>query len=392
MKKSIILFLALCLIITAVACDGTKTPDGKDTQPKNGGSVSEGVIKIALVAPMTGDNAEYGIGFKNAVELMIEQWNEKGGVLGKKIVLLAFDDKNSPEEGGTIAQKVISDKDVVGVIGHFSSSVTMTASPVYQRNNLVLISPSSSHPDFTKEGDCCFRLDHLTEIEMAESVAIGVDHFAAKNFGLLSIKTDWGASTAEAVRKIIEEKYADKGIRIVCDEDVVEGSDDYSPFITKMVEANVDTVVLVGMYSTLAPFCKQYRQENPDINVVASTNAYTDQLLELGGESVERVAFPVAFFHLDPRSEVQQFVKEYKEKTNGSIPSSLTAQAYDSAGILLTAIQNCGSLDKEKIKEAVKNIEYQGVIGPIKFDENRDVLKKFTHVIVENGEYVMIDD
>ena len=96
---------------------------------------------------MTGDNSEYGIGFSNAAKLMAGQWNAKGGVLGKQIEIVPYDDKNTSEEAATIAQKIVSDGDISGVIGHFSSGVCMTAAPIYDENGIVEISPSASHPD-----------------------------------------------------------------------------------------------------------------------------------------------------------------------------------------------------------------------------------------------------
>ncbi|WP_277409587.1 ABC transporter substrate-binding protein [Lacrimispora xylanisolvens] len=79
----------------------------------------EGTVKIAVAGPMTGDNSEYGIGFTNAAKLMADQWNAQGGVLGKQIEIVPYDDKNTSEEATTIAQKIVSDGDISGVIGHF---------------------------------------------------------------------------------------------------------------------------------------------------------------------------------------------------------------------------------------------------------------------------------
>ena len=96
-------------------------------------------IKIVVAGPLTGDNAEYGNGFKNAAELKIKEYNENGGVLGKQVILETYDDKNTGEEGATIAQKISSDSDVVAVIGHFSSGVSMVAAPTYDENKIIQI-------------------------------------------------------------------------------------------------------------------------------------------------------------------------------------------------------------------------------------------------------------
>ena len=88
-------------------------------------------ITIAVAAPMTGDNSEYGIGFANAAKLIAQKWNDNGGCLGREVQIVEYDDKNTSEEAPTIAQKIVSDKDnIAGVIGHFASGVCMTAAPI----------------------------------------------------------------------------------------------------------------------------------------------------------------------------------------------------------------------------------------------------------------------
>ena len=97
----------------------------------------ETVIRVAIAAPQTGDFAEYGNGFKNAVLLKVDEVNKAGGVLGKQVEVLVFDDKNNGEEAATIAEKIVADESILGVVGHFASGVCMAASPIYQEVGLV---------------------------------------------------------------------------------------------------------------------------------------------------------------------------------------------------------------------------------------------------------------
>lgn len=346
-------------------------------------------IKIAVAGPMTGDNSEYGIGFKNAVELMIKQWNAKGGVLKNQIELVVYDDKNSPEEGANVGQKIASDKSIIGVIGHFSSGVTMTATPTYQDNKIILIAPSASHPDFTKQGNFIFRNNAVISTEAKEVIDLAVNYHKAKKIGILAIKTDWGTSTKNVIVQIIKDQYAAKGIEVVDVEEVVEGSDDYTPNITKMKQAGVDTIIGACMYATLAPFTKQYKLVDPSINIVGFSNAYTQNLLNLGGKSVEGLTFPVIFFSQSTEANVASFVTEYKAAYN-SVPSSLTAQAYDSVGILLTAIKQVGSLDRDKIRDAIAGITYAGVTGSTTFNATRDAVKPFNKVVIKDGQFTKL--
>lgn len=381
MKK--VLSLAMISAMTISLLAGC----GKKEGSKETGSSAD-TIKIAVAAPMTGDNAEYGQGFLNAANMMAEEWNAKGGVLGKQIDIVPYDDKNSSEEAATIAQKIVSAKDIVGVIGHFASGVCMTAAPVYNENNIIEISPSASHKDYSGIGDYIFRNNTVISTEAKASLDIAVNDFGKKNIGIISIKTDWGTGTAQVIKDLATELEGD-GVKIVAHEEVVEGSDDYSPAITKLNEAGADVVICAGMYNLVAPVAKQYKRVNPDIKIVGFSNAYSQQLIELGGEDVEGVGFPVIFFSGSEDPTIQAYVEKYKGKF-GNEPSALTSQAYDSVGMLLTAIQEAGTTDSAKVREALTGVQYPGVAGDTKFDETGDVQKEFVKVTIENGKFVQM--
>lgn len=383
MKKSrinlmIISVLAMAMVLTA--CSG-----GDSNKPGN--VSSEDSIRIAVAAPMTGDNSEYGIGFANAAELMAEKWNSESAIEGKTIVIEKYDDKNSPEEGVTVANRISSDGNIPVVIGHFASGVCLAAAPTYQENQIIEISPSASHPDYSGVGDYIFRNNTVINAEARASVDIAVNDLGKSNIGIISIMTDWGVSTAEIVKEIIESDFP--GVNVVAHEEVIEGSDDYRPAISTLNNAGADAVITVGMYNLVAPVARQYKEINPDIEIVGFSNAYSQQLLELGGEYVEGVAFPVIFFSQSDNPKVGEFVEAYKDKY-GSEPSALTAQAYDSVGIFLTAVQNVGSDDTAAIRDEIANLEYDGVTGFTKFDANGDVDKSFTKVVVRDGQFGLL--
>lgn len=345
-----------------------------------------GVVKIAVAGPMTGDNAEYGIGFTNAAKMMADEWNAKGGVLGKQIEIVPFDDKNSSEEATTVAQKIVSEGDYLGVIGHFASGVCLTAAPIYQENKIIEISPSASHPDYSGVGDFIFRNNTVISKEAAASIDIAVKDLGKKNIGIISIKTDWGTSTSQVIKDLIG-GLGDDSIKIVAHEEVMEGSDDYSPAITKLNEAGADVVICAGMYNLVAPVAKQYKQINPDIQIVGFSNAYSQQLIELGGSAVEGVCFPVIFFSESQDPAVKTYVESYT-KLYGSAPSALTSQAYDSVGMLLTAVEEAGTTDSQAIHDKLAALDYKGVTGDTKFDGTGDVQKEFVKVTIKDGKFV----
>lgn len=385
MKKRLLSsLLVMSLVVAGLSGCGKQ---GGETAKSDGGTADNGdKIQIAVAAPMTGDNSEYGIGFYNAVLLKAKEWNDNGGVLGKQIEIVQYDDKNTSEEATTIAQKIVSDKKVVGVIGHFASGVCMTAAPIYQENKIIEISPSSSHPDYSGIGDFIFRNNTVISKEGAASIDIAVNDLGKKKVGIISIMTDWGTNTSKMIKEMIEKTDA----KVVAHEEVMEGSDDYTPAITKLNEAGADVVICCGMYNLVAPVAKQYKQINPDIKIVGFSNSYSQQLIELGGEAVEGVCFPVIFFSESDDPEVKNYVETFK-KEYGNAPSALTSQAYDSAGILLTAIKEAGTTDSEKVKEKLYEINYKGVTGDTKFDSNGDVDKQFVKVTIKDGKFTKMN-
>lgn len=369
MKKSLSILLVVMLVITMFS--GCK----KEAE----------TVKIAVVGPLTGDFAEYGTGFKNAVELMAEQWNEDGGVNGKQIEIVAFDDKNTGEEAAAISEKIASNDDILAVVGHFASGVCMAASPTYQETGIVEISPSASHPDYTKEGDYIFRNNTVINAEAQVATELAVETLGKKKVGILSVKTDWGTLTSDITKELV----AEAGGTVVDHQEVVDGTLDFSPNITKLNDAGADVIIVVAMYNILAPFAIQYKAINPEIELVGFSNAYSEQLIELAKENAENIHFPTIFFHGSTDQKVQNFVNAYTENY-GSNPNSLTAQAYDSTGMILTALQDSDELNRDAIKDYLYTMEYPGVTGLTKYDSNGDAIKVFTKVKVENGTFVEV--
>ncbi|MCL2856272.1 MAG: ABC transporter substrate-binding protein [Oscillospiraceae bacterium] len=396
MKKKtigILVVLALVAVIFAGCAQGAPqapaqpaTPAGDaGAAPDAGAPAAEGGnVRIAVAAPLTGDNAEYGQGFLNAARLQAEHRNAAGGVLGgRQVEIVPFDDANSSEEAASIALRIASDGDFAGVIGHFSSGVAMTAAPTYNENQIINISPSAGHVDFSGIGEFIFRNNTVVVVEAGAILDIAVTDLGHTRIGILSIMTDWGVSTSDVIMNLVD---ALPGVEVVAHEEVMEGSPDFSPAITAFEAADVDVVISVSQYSTLAPFAIQYRTINPEVDILGFSNAYTRNLIDIGGESVERVRFPVSFFADSPDPVIQAFVSEYIA-ANGYSPSALTAQAFDAVGILLDAIDAAGTTEGEPVRQMLHEISHNGVAGVVSFDAGGDVMRDFFRVVIQDGEF-----
>lgn len=379
MKKFTGIFLTIVIaLISFTACGSNQTGGGSE------------VIKIAVAAPMTGDNAEYGIGFANAANLMAKEWNEKGGVdIGGtkyKVEIVKYDDKSDSDEAKLIAEKIVSDKDIWGVIGHFASGICMVAAPTYQEAKYINISPTSSHADYSKIGDYIFRNNTVITVETKTGAEMAVKDLGAEKIGVLSIDTEWGQTAGNAM----EENISAMGGNCVLRQEVSTDAVDFATEISNFKAADAEVIMVAGMYGTLAPFAVACKNSNYDVKLVGCSNAYTENLISIAKDAAEGIYAPVSFFAGNPDERIQEYVKKYTDEY-GSAPSALTTQAYDSVGILLEAIERADKLDREAIKEAIYETEYDGMSGYTTFDEIGDANKVFTKIMVKDGAFVLAD-
>ncbi|MCL2367419.1 MAG: ABC transporter substrate-binding protein [Oscillospiraceae bacterium] len=394
MKRRIFATLiAILLVLSLVACGGGG--GGADGRVAS----TNGNIRIAVAAPLTGARAAYGQGFVNAANLQAENWNAAGGINGRTIEIATFDDADSSDEAASIAYRLAGEDDIFGVIGSWGSAPSMTAAEIYQEHEMILISPSASHLDFPGIGDFIFRTQSL----MDGAIAILVDmaeELGLTNVGIMHLETEWGVATANLAERAIE---ASGSLTVVAREGVVsEENPDYSSAIANFEAASSEVIFTISAYSVLAPFARQYRAVNPSIELFATGNAYDQALLNLVSDDfsvVEGLRIPVRFFADADLPIVRDFTGRYIAEF-GYSPSALTAQAYDAVGILLTAIAAAAQSDEANVTDSVFEIpttairtamfatSYTGVSGLIEFADDGDVaIPEFYRVVVRSGRF-----
>ncbi len=379
MKKMLSLCLLAVMVLTTVTGCSQASDDGEKT------------ITFAVVGPLTGDQAEYGKTFETAVKMAVDEQNEKGGVLGYQIEVVVYDDKNTGEEAVNVAQKIVSDSSVVAVFGHFASTVAMAAAPIYEEAGIPLVNGSAGHVDFTGLGEYIFRNNDQIEVGQQNMLQI-LNAFDVKEFALLKPISDMGISTEAGLRDsldvlIAETTITDMDMTLV--EEYVDPTFDFNSSVAKIVDAGVDAVVLPGNYNVNAPFCKQLREVNDDILIFGTSSSYSYEFIELGEDGVEGVSVFTYFFSDSEEPEIQAFTAEYTERF-GSTPSNFAAQMYDNAKAVIMSIENGNSVDSTSIKEQMYEVSFDGISGPIDFNENGDVNKIPVLLQVQDGAFVEV--
>jgi branched-chain amino acid transport system substrate-binding protein len=347
-------------------------------------SISYGAepIYVGLMAPMTGDYAEYGMFFKQGMEVAVDEVNKTGGIKGRMIEIVVGDSRADPKEAALVAQKFVANPKILAVIGDFTSSCAMAAAPVYERAKMVQISPSSSHPDFTKLGKFMFRNTPTQEYEGPFLARWAVKDLGKKRLATIYIKNDWGLAT----NKYFVETAKSLGAEVIAQEAFLPGEKDYSAILTKIKNDNPELLYIGAMYSETALITAQMQKMHFQPIMMGCTAIFSPKLIELAGDAVEGILANALFFPEFDRPEVKKFSKAFLEKYKKE-PNNFAALAYDSMNILINAMK-VADLDRVKMRDVIASTKnFPGATGAATF-VGGDVLKEYGKIMVKNGKWV----
>lgn len=390
MKKFIAILLMVAMLVTVFAGCGQTAEASKPAEENKSTAKAEAKnetdpIKIAYVGPLTGDSAEYGQTMSNAVQIAVEDINAQGGINGQLFELVSYDDKNDATEATTVAEKVCADKSIVAVIGHFSSGVAMAAASVYEENGMPYIAISAAHPDLC-EGEYIFRNNALYDTE-ASSVLQTIASKGAAKYGILVENSDAGVSVTTQVENWLEQFGDAYTPELATIQRFDSGATDMNAQIQEFIAAGCEVVYTNAAYAQVVPFITQYRTYDQDVEFIISAACFSPTFLEAAGENAEGCVLATSFFYGSTNEAVKAFVDKYTEKY-GSNPSNFCGQSYDAAFSYFYAIEKAGSSDRDAIRDALHEIEFEGLTGAMSYNEIGECLKQQTLVGVENGQWV----
>ena len=345
-------------------------------------------IVIGFSAPLSGDYAEYGSNFQKAITLHVDEINAAGGVDGRMIEVIESDDRSDSREASAVAQRYVDNDDILAAMASFASTPSMAAAPIYQRAGLVQLCPSCSHPDYTGIGEYMFRNTTTQEIEAPLLAEFTVNFLGAETIAVVYRQDDWGLSASGNFIARAEEL----GAEILLNEAFLETERDFRPLITELASLQPDVLHIAMFYTEAAVLAQQLKSAGLEIPVVTTTSMFNPQFITLGEDAVEGYIIPATFFPGNPAPHVQAFVASYEDRWEGT-PDSFAAIAYDSIGILASAMQyvldDGGDLTREAIKDAMFAMPaYEGVSGVAAFNEQGDVVKEITWLTIVDGEFV----
>lgn len=387
----------LSALLAAALCAGALAGCGANSNSANAAtSGAEDTVTLAVVSPVTGDSAEYGIHFNVGAQMAADKINEAGGINGKQVVLKSFDSKNDAKEAAEVARLICQDKTILATIGDFSSTCCMATAPIYEENKTVQISPSAGLIDFPRVGPYNFATTGVQENDGGFLMNRVINEkMGAKSVAIVYTNNDYGLNM---LSYMTQEAEAD-GVVITDTEAIASGEKDFTAIVSKMRQTEPEAVAIMGSYNEVANCVKQIRQVGWDVPVAISGSALTDQLVELLGDDVNGIYSNIAFVASDNTPETKEFNEEFTKRANMP-PSFHSISTYDTVMLVCDAAIKCGdNLNRETLKDAVQNYKgFDGLMGPFEFTEDGAVYRGYKVVQYQDGvltsvsDYMMVHD
>jgi len=336
-------------------------------------------IKIGAFGPMTGGAAGYGQSEREGIDLVIEEVNAAGGVLGRKLEVLYGDDAGKPEQAVSIAKRFVTADEVVLVLGGISSPTSMAVSQVTGQEKVPQIIVAGTAARITLQGNPWIFRSAVPDTKLAGDLAdfLNQKFPKVKRIGAIYVNDDFGKGGVTA----FTERAKRYGIQIVADEKYTRGDVDYTAQLTKIRGANADAILDWSRYHEGALIAKQVKQMGIALPIFGSDGAAHPKYIELGGDAVEGAYYAT---HFSPATSghlpvARKLVEKVRAKY-GKAPDFIHAEAYDAALVAVDAIRRAGSLDRDKIRQAIAATDLEGTRGRIRFDKNGDPTFD-THVV-----------
>lgn len=343
-------------------------------------------VKIGLLAPLTGFAAADGLSVLNSVQLAVERVNQDGGVLGRQVELVYYDDRADGKEAVALSRKLIQQDRVAGVVGGSYSTPSRAVAPIFEDEEIPFVAAYAVHPDVTTSGKYCFRNGFLGMVEGKSAGYVSVELLKAKKIALLTSDNDFGRTLAEGFKAYLGDQ--GKDAQIVFEQTYPFKEKDFKPYLSKVKEANPDILFASGYYFQTGPIVQQARELGLDIQILGEEGADSPKFLEIAGAAAEGFVIVTNLDRDDPRPVVQDFLTTFEQRYQIQ-PDMVGASAYDAFMIICDGIRRAGATDGPAIQQAIAATkDYNGLTGVLKgFTDIGEVVKEVQVQIVKDGRF-----
>jgi branched-chain amino acid transport system substrate-binding protein len=381
MLKKPFLFLVVLMILTLTAC-GSNGSKSSEEKSNDGGTID---AKIGVISILSGSGSAYGEAITNGFKLAQKEINEKGEL---NIELLVEDSAGEQEQALSAAQKIMSDDEVVAILGPTLSTEMNVVGPEADLNGIPIMGTSTTAKGIPQIGEYVFRNSLPEEIAIPAAIEKAVEKYDAKKVALIygndDVLTKSGFDTMEKTAK-------DMKLDIVTIETFQKGQSDYNAQLTKIKELKPDLILSSALYNEGAVIMDQARKMGITVPFVGGNGFNSPKVIEIAGDASEGLIVATPWFAEKEDPKVQEFVKNY-EAEYGLAPDQFAAQAYDALYIMAEGLKNAGEADRDALRDAIADIkDLEGILGKFSFDKDGDIVMEPSVVTIKDGKFQLFE-
>lgn len=355
-------------------------------------------VRVGVIAEITGDMPAVGASCRNAAEMAVREINASGGldVGGKKLKVELFveDNGGKADQSAAAAQKLITQEEVVAIIGPNASRYAIPASEIAEGNQTIFITPWSTNPKTTldavtgKPKRYAFRSCFIDPFQGKVLARFAFETMKARKAAVLyDVASDYNKGIAE----VFKADYEKLGGKVVAFETYTTNDKDFSAQFTKIRAAAPDVVFLPNYYSEVPLQVQQAKRLGVTAPFLGADAWGSAELLKLGGADLEGYYFSTHYAADNASPAAVAFIGAYT-KAYGVPPDDVAALTWDAFGLLFTALKNAGRSDRESVRNALAKLPgYAGVTGDMKFqDGSGDPIKSAVILQIKGGKFVYV--
>lgn len=344
------------------------------------------VYKIVSQSPLSGPQSAIGEAIKLGAQLAIEDFAPQAPV---KLILQPEDDQATPNVGVANANRIINDAQVLGVVAHYNSGVTIPASEVYAKVSLAAVSPAATNPVITDRESTRAVMNRVCgrdDIQGPAGADFAYDDLKARKVYVINDKTAYGAGLAQA----FEAEMKRKGGAVMLSAGVDDKETDFSPILNRAMLDRPDLIFYGGYYPQAALLIKQLKQKHLKAKLIGGDGLDSADLQKVAGaDNMQDVYFTTTSVPISKLPAAAKFAAVYKAKF-GKDPEGYAAYGYDAAHALILAISQA-ALDakgaaptREAVAAKLRKLSFDGLTGHIEFNAHGDI-KSAKYVAIAAG-------
>ena len=396
MRKIVILALLLALLLTA--CGGATEP-------------TKGDITVYVAVPLSGFQANGGQTIVGGAKLAAEYINQSGGVDGYRVVIEALDDESDSDVAVAVAEQVADEvndgKRVLGVVGHLNSGQTIAAMEIYKDLPLNVVTPTASNPSLTASGyRNFFRVNASDDVQAQVDANFLVNTLNAGRVVVMHNDDTYGidlaALTAAELQRLGAEVVLDLEIPIGPpdpDPNAAEGNPLYYASAVDQAAAAAPDAIFYAGYEIECPYLRYdlAQIDAQEIPFLASDGCFlsaaieSDDTLHAAEFAAATEGMYVSGFGPEPRSTVdQQWIRDYQQVDYRN-PDTYSINGYLAVRVLAEAAREAKSVEYGDVSNALRNLDYESIIGPLSYQDNGDLAAPTIYVFqVSDGKFVQV--